>query len=84
MIEVQVVPRSSRVAIEHLDGLRFKIKLTSPPVEGAANTQLVQVISERLSLPRRQIEIVSGETGRRKRLRITGIAAEVVRQRLVS
>lgn len=84
MIEVQVTPRSSRVAIEHLDALRFKIKLTSAPVDGAANSQLLEVISKRLSLPRRCIEIVSGETGRRKRIRLKGVTAEYVQQHLAS
>ena len=55
----------------------------APPVEGAANKQLVDVLAKYLSLPRRQIEIVSGENARYKRVRI-GTAAETVTTRLAS
>ena len=84
LIRVQVVPRSSRVAIEAVGDLHFKIRLTSPPVEGAANRQLVEVLADQLSLPRRQIEIVAGENSRHKRLRVRGAAGEAVNRLLSS
>ena len=84
IIHVHVVPRSSRISVETLGELQYKVRLTSPPVEGAANKQLVDVVAEYLSLPRRQIEIVAGETARHKRLRIHGAGAETVRKRLQS
>lgn len=84
MIEIQVVPRSSRVAIQYLGDLHYKVKLTSPPVDGAANAQLVEVLAKQLSLPRRQIEIVSGESARRKRLLVRGATADTVKRLLPS
>ena len=72
VINVRVVPRSSKVTIEALAQDLYKIKLTSPPADGEANKQLVKVLAGKLSIPSSQIEIVSGATSRLKRIRITG------------
>jgi uncharacterized protein len=77
-----VVPRSSRISIHATGASEFKIKLTSPPVDGAANIQLVEVLSDALKLPKRNVEIVSGQKGRRKVLQITGLDAKTIRERL--
>ena len=70
--DVHVVPRSSKSEIVGvLDGA-LKIKLTSPPVEGAANDELIRLLSKQFDVPRANIEILSGRSGRTKRLRITG------------
>ena len=84
LIQVHVVPRSSRVSIELVGKMHYKIKLTSPPLEGAANDQLVRILADRLSLPRRQIEIISGEHARVKRLRLLGIEPDSVSRLLAS
>lgn len=84
VIQVQVIPRSSRIAIESLGDLQYKIKLTSPPVDGAANKQLIEVVSDKLAVPRRNVEILSGETGRRKRIRVVGADRTTVTKRLAS
>ena len=75
IIQVRVIPRSSKVSIESVAAGLYKVKLTSPPVAGAANEQLVKVLAERLLIPSNQIEIISGQTSRLKRLRISGVAA---------
>ncbi len=72
MISVRVIPRSSETAIVPQGFNNYRVKLTSPPVDGAANKQLLEVFSRKLSIPVRQIEIVSGEHARTKRLRIYG------------
>ena len=73
IINIRVVPRSSKVNIEALGHDQYKIKLTSPPVEGEANEQLVRVLAAKLSIPLNQIEIVSGAKSRLKRVRISGV-----------
>ncbi|MFZ0724625.1 MAG: DUF167 domain-containing protein, partial [Desulfobacterales bacterium] len=47
-------------------GDTLKIKLTAPPVEGAANTLCLKFLARRLGLPRSSLEIVSGHTSRTK------------------
>ena len=81
---VQVVPRASRNAIlgEAEGVLRVAIKV--PPVENAANEELVRFLGERLGIARRQITIVAGHRQRRKRIAIEGISEEALRQALSS
>ena len=58
----------------------LKIRLTAPPVDGAANEALVKYLSDVLSVSKSQVEIVSGHTGRQKIIRITGMSeADVIR-----
>jgi uncharacterized protein (TIGR00251 family) len=73
VINIRVVPRSSKITIEALGHDQYKIKLTSPPVDGEANEQLVRVLAAKLSIPSNQIEIVSGTKSRLKRVRIIGV-----------
>ena len=81
-LTVRVVPRSSRSEIvgEH-DGA-LKIKLTSPPVDGAANAELIALIAKKLGVPRSDVEITSGESSKTKQLRITGVTASQMRSLL--
>lgn len=54
-------------------GDAIKIRLRSPPVDGAANDELARFISKRLGVPRAAVSIVSGATGRRKQLSLDGV-----------
>lgn len=78
IINIRVVPRSSKVKIEALGHDQYKIKLTSPPVNGEANEQLVRVLAAKLSIPLNQIEIVSGAKSRLKRIRIIGLRGDIL------
>ena len=53
----------------------LKVRLTAPPVEGAANEALVRLIAGALGVPRRQVSVVAGSSGRRKILQIEGVSA---------
>jgi len=80
-LAVRVIPRSSRNSIEW-EQETLKVRLTAPPVEGAANEALIALLAERLDLPKRSISIVSGATGRQKIVEIVGMAEEEVEKRL--
>ena len=69
---VQVQPRASRDAIEGEHGNALKIRLTAPPVDDRANEALVQLLAERLNVPRAAVRIVGGEKSRRKRVIVVG------------
>jgi uncharacterized protein (TIGR00251 family) len=75
---VQVQPRARRDAIEgeHADAL--KIRLTAPPMDDRANKALVQLLAERLNVPRAAVRIVAGEKSRRKRVVVAGVRREQV------
>ncbi|MDQ3802084.1 MAG: DUF167 domain-containing protein [Acidobacteriota bacterium] len=73
---VRAVPRASKSEIVgSLDGA-LKIRLASPPVDGAANLELVKILSKTLGVPGNAIEILSGRTARTKQVKISGISPE--------
>ncbi len=75
VLEVLVQPRASRTRVvgEH-DG-RLKIQLAAPPVDGEANAALLAFLAETLGRKRADVALLAGETGRRKRVRVAGVAA---------
>lgn len=73
-IEVKVEPRSSQKGIAGvMDNNVLKVKLTSPPVEGAANEQLIEVLAEELKVKRSQVRVIRGQSSKRKVVEISGI-----------
>ena len=70
VLNIRVVPRASKDEIVGLYDDALKVRILAPPVEGKANAYLVKFISKHWKIPRRNIEILSGETGRNKRLKI--------------
>ncbi len=75
---VRVVPRSSRNQIVGVEGGALKIKLTAPPVEGAANAALIEFIADWLGVRRSAVSIVGGDKARNKRVRVSGVRREQV------
>jgi uncharacterized protein (TIGR00251 family) len=76
--KVQVVPRASRSEIvgEHNGALR--IRIAAPPVEGAANEELVRLLARVLGVPRNAIDITAGHTSKRKTVRVTSVGPSVL------
>jgi uncharacterized protein len=78
---VRVIPRSSKNLIEWEEG-GLKVHLTAPPVDGAANTTLIALLAQYISVPKRDIQIVRGAAGRSKIVEITGISTETLEKRI--
>ena len=78
-IDVKVTPRAARSGIAGTRDGVLLVRTSAPPVEGAANAELVEVLSRALRVPKRAISIVSGERTRLKRVRIEGVTEEVLR-----
>lgn len=75
-IRVLVQPRASRTEIAGtVDGV-IKLRLTSPPVDGAANALCIEFFAKLLKLPKSSVVIISGSTSRRKLLRLQGITSK--------
>jgi uncharacterized protein (TIGR00251 family) len=81
-VDVQVVPRASRSRVVGLQGERVKVQLAAPPVDGAANAELLEVLADTCSVPRRTIEIIRGDTSRRKTVRIADADVTEIRRAL--
>lgn len=81
-ISVKVKPRASREVVEGWKEDVLVVRLTSPPVEGAANSSLIRLLAKKTGLSRSRIRIVSGEKGRSKVLEFEGIELQDLRERL--
>jgi uncharacterized protein (TIGR00251 family) len=74
VFSVRVVPRASKSEItgEH-DGA-LKVRIASPPVDGAANAELIRFLAKKFGVGRCDIEILSGETSKNKRIKIANLS----------
>lgn len=81
-IQVRVVPRSSREEVAGVSEGAIRIRLTAPPLENRANEALVRFLSRALGVSRSQVELVAGERGRNKVVRVHGMVREEIFRRL--
>jgi uncharacterized protein (TIGR00251 family) len=79
---VRVQPRASRSALAGVANGALKVRLTAPPVEGAANEALVRLLADALGVARSAVEIASGQASREKLIRVHGVTAAEARARL--
>ena len=80
LLHCQPGAKVSKVVGEH-DG-RLKIALNAPAVENRANEVLVAWLAGRLSVPRKHIQLVSGQTSRKKRVLVEGVTMSEARKAL--
>ena len=73
-LEILVVTRSSRIRIMGLQDARLKVQLKAAPVKGQANQELERFLAKEIGIAKAQVQVVSGATGRRKTVRISGVA----------
>ena len=79
---VKVHPRAKKNAITGEVGDALKLALTAPPVDGKANDACIEFFAKLLKVPRSSVTIAAGQTSRNKVIRVAGLSAEEVRQRL--
>ncbi len=73
---VRVVPRASKSEIVgELDGA-LKVRIASPPVDGAANAELIKVLAKTFNVPKSTVEIIGGQTSKTKQVKISNISGE--------
>lgn len=81
-IRVRAQPRASRTEIAGLHGESLRVRIASPPVDGAANEALIRFLADRLGVPRRRITLLRGESGRDKTVAVEGVSASEAAARL--
>jgi uncharacterized protein len=79
---IRVHPRAKKAAITGELGQALKVSLTAPALEGRANDACIDFFAKVLRVPRSSITIASGAGGRNKVIRVTGVTAQYVRDRL--
>lgn len=82
-ISVRVIPRASMSGVAGTRDGAILVRLNAPPVDGAANAELVRLLAGLLDVPTRAIAIASGHRGRSKIVRVTGIDVETCRTKLL-
>jgi uncharacterized protein len=81
-LRVRVQPRASRNEVAGRHGDELRLRLTAPPVEGAANEALVRLLTEILGVARGSVTIVAGLASRSKVVEVGGLAVEEAARRL--
>jgi len=79
---VKIHPRAKKNAITGEVGDALKLALTAPPIDGRANDACIEFLANLLKVPRSSVTIASGQTSRRKVIRVKGLSAEELRKRL--
>ena len=74
LLSVRIIPRASKSAIAGRRGDAILVRVAAPPVDGAANQALIELLAKALAIPKRNISIVAGERSRDKRVSIAGIS----------
>ncbi len=78
LLDLAIQPRASRSAVVGIHDGALKLRLTAPPVEGAANKECVRLLSKTFGIAKTRIRLVKGERSRRKRVLLKGLShAEV-------
>jgi uncharacterized protein (TIGR00251 family) len=79
---VKVHPRAKKNEITGEVGDALKVSVTTPPVEGRANEACIEFFAKLLKVPRSSVTIASGQSSRNKVIRVAGLTAQAVRERI--
>jgi len=79
---VKVAPRAARNEVAGVEAGALKVRLTAPPVEGAANRALVKLLAKSLGVAKGKVAVVSGRRSRSKRVEVRGMGPGELRERL--
>jgi uncharacterized protein (TIGR00251 family) len=83
-LAVRAKPRAKTSRVVRAEGISIDVALAAPPVDGAANDELVRVLSDALGVPRGALAIVRGASGRRKVVEVRGVPEAEVVERLAA
>ena len=79
VFDVRVVPRASKSEIVGIHDGALKIRIASPPVDGAANTELIRLLAKQFGVPKSSVDIIAGMTSKTKRVSVAGASADVLK-----
>jgi uncharacterized protein len=81
-LRVQVKPRSSRSRVLGVVGDALSVAIAAPPVDGAANAELIRVLARHFDVRPGAVRVVSGDASRRKLISIEGLSPQAVLARM--
>jgi uncharacterized protein (TIGR00251 family) len=83
-VALHIVPRARVTAVAGSHGDAVKIRVAAPPVDGAANAELVRFLAARLNVPTARVTIVGGASGRRKTVAVEGMQSQEIQRTLLA
>ena len=81
-LTLRVQPRAARTQLAGRHGAALKVRIAAPPVDGAANLELIRFLAELLGVSRAAVQLVAGHSGRTKSVVVRGLALSLVERRL--
>ena len=78
ILVVKATPRASKSEIAGADPEWLRVRLQAPPVDGKANAALTELFAKTFRIPKRSVEILTGDTSRLKRVKLHGVPAQKV------
>lgn len=73
-LSLRIQPRAARDEVAGLHGGRLKLRITAPPVDGAANRHLCRYLADLFDVPAARVRLLRGESGRDKTVEVAGVA----------
>lgn len=83
-IAIKVAPKSSQNRVALLGSGELKVWVNSPPVDGAANEAVIEILAKFLAIPKSRFQIVSGSSSRNKRISVADIGQVALDQAIVT
>lgn len=81
-LTLKVAPRAPRDEIGKPTGTELRVKVTSPPVDAAANEAVLRLLAETFDCPRNKVQLLRGQTSRHKVVKVYWVTAEHVLSKL--
>jgi len=76
-ISIRVIPNASKTEIAGREGTTYKIRVAAPPVDGKANSELIEFLSEVLDIPKSSIDVIKGQSGKQKIIEVPMTISEI-------
>ena len=80
VVTVRAKPRSSKCGVDGVAGGALAVRVRSAPVDGKANRELVETLSDAFGIPKSRVEFVGGESSKNKRILLRGVSAADARK----
>lgn len=84
IIRIHLQPRASKTEICGIQGDELKVRVTSPPVDDAANRLCIEFFAKMFRLPRSSVSIISGHKSRHKKVLLSGVTQHDISDQLVT
>jgi uncharacterized protein (TIGR00251 family) len=77
-VKIYVQPQASKTEVAGMFDGCVKVRLAAPPVDGAANRQLIEFVAAKLGISKSSVRLIAGASSRRKVLEVVGMSRETI------